>query len=680
MTGVIATIPRIQFSNALGVPLAGGKLSTYLAGTSTPEPTYQDQDLTIKNPTTITLDGTGSCILWLDPAKSYKFNLRNAIGVTQPGWPVDNLSGASALAVRLQAALEKLGGAAMVGFRPTGSFSAENVQEAIEEIVDNLAQAGGAASIGISTATGDKTVEGAVAIVYPGARKTLADVLDKIQSGTSISIACYGDSLTYGQDTSPGGLPSGNLNGSAITRSRWPYPESLESAMGYAGIARVVYNRGYPGDTAAMGLDRWADADATDVAILMYGTNDGKIRGVSIADYRKSMGKTIEREIKKGAVVILIAPPMVVDAPTNANIQPYTAVLRELAQEYDLQFVDATEQLSGVTQQWTDAVHLTSFAYSELGWHLLALFVNRDRARQSICAGSMVYPTDFLARGGSLYTDARARSGYFLSLAPGEFMTLGGYFDDDVQPVITSFKTGGAIGRLSVLYAGNGEHRGLPVNELAHDPGIAVRQELTANVLRRGYRVLTVTNTGSDACYIDSIEFGDLNMVSLSRGMLQQSIALTGTFQSARHSAALPDWWTAIDYAYKLQAPYRFTARIQQSGTGGLGVYANRQSLSTLSDVLLVLRADTDLIVREIVGGAITTTTYPAIFAAGSFTGEIDVEVTDTELHVYVDGTLAATQAAPTNKFGFPGFISSVTSSAFACSGAQVAGYVKGPY
>lgn len=97
MTGVIATIPRIQFSNALGIPLAGGKLTTYLAGTTTPEATYQDQELTTKNPTTITLDATGSCVLWLDPEKSYKFLLKSALGVTQPGWPVDNITGASNL-------------------------------------------------------------------------------------------------------------------------------------------------------------------------------------------------------------------------------------------------------------------------------------------------------------------------------------------------------------------------------------------------------------------------------------------------------------------------------------------------------------------------------------------------------------------------------------------------------
>lgn len=114
MTGVIATIPRIQFSNALGLPLAGGKLTTYLAGTTTPEPTYQDQALTIENETTITLDSTGSCVLWLDPAKTYKLLLKSALGVTQPGWPVDNISGAGSLAERLRVELASANGSDLV--------------------------------------------------------------------------------------------------------------------------------------------------------------------------------------------------------------------------------------------------------------------------------------------------------------------------------------------------------------------------------------------------------------------------------------------------------------------------------------------------------------------------------------------------------------------------------------
>jgi hypothetical protein len=140
--GVIATIPRMQFSGPLGVPLAGGKLITYLAGSTTPEPTYQDQALTIANPTSITLDATGSCVLWLDPTKSYKFVLKNKLGVTQPGWPVDNISGASNL-LSLQPTLSEYvkfttlagaTGAELVGYHPPGAADPVTLQEALDSL------------------------------------------------------------------------------------------------------------------------------------------------------------------------------------------------------------------------------------------------------------------------------------------------------------------------------------------------------------------------------------------------------------------------------------------------------------------------------------------------------------------------------------------------------------------
>jgi hypothetical protein len=97
MTGVIANIPRQQFLDALGIPLIGGKIFVYQAGSTTPADTFQDQELTTKNANPIPLDATGSCTIWLDQAKQYKFLLKNALGVTQPGWPIDNVSGASSL-------------------------------------------------------------------------------------------------------------------------------------------------------------------------------------------------------------------------------------------------------------------------------------------------------------------------------------------------------------------------------------------------------------------------------------------------------------------------------------------------------------------------------------------------------------------------------------------------------
>lgn len=147
MTGVIATIPRNQFFDALGKPLAGGKLYTYLAGTTTPAATYQDQALTTKNENGIPLDANGACSIWLDPVKSYKFVLKDKRGVTVPGWPIDDISGASnllSLAPTLaqfpkSSALAARDGASLVGFAHGGIGAVpRSIQDKLRELVSVL--------------------------------------------------------------------------------------------------------------------------------------------------------------------------------------------------------------------------------------------------------------------------------------------------------------------------------------------------------------------------------------------------------------------------------------------------------------------------------------------------------------------------------------------------------------
>jgi hypothetical protein len=113
MTGVIATIPKFQFSNATGTPLANGTLTVYLAGTTTLTNTWQDYALTSLNTNPVVLDSRGECVLWLDTAVSYKFVLKNSSGVVQ--WTLDNLTGAGAAAAVLEAALAASNGSSKVG-------------------------------------------------------------------------------------------------------------------------------------------------------------------------------------------------------------------------------------------------------------------------------------------------------------------------------------------------------------------------------------------------------------------------------------------------------------------------------------------------------------------------------------------------------------------------------------
>jgi hypothetical protein len=93
MTGVVLLNPRTKFTDASGTPIAGGSVTVYRAGTTTLAATYQDKALTTFNTNPITLDANGECLLWVDSAYTYKILVKDAQGVTVPGYPVDNLPG-----------------------------------------------------------------------------------------------------------------------------------------------------------------------------------------------------------------------------------------------------------------------------------------------------------------------------------------------------------------------------------------------------------------------------------------------------------------------------------------------------------------------------------------------------------------------------------------------------------
>lgn len=72
-----------QFFNDNGVPLAGGLLYTYQAGSSTPLVTYTDNGGTVANANPIVLDASGRTPqqIWLLTGYSYKFVLQNSDAV-----------------------------------------------------------------------------------------------------------------------------------------------------------------------------------------------------------------------------------------------------------------------------------------------------------------------------------------------------------------------------------------------------------------------------------------------------------------------------------------------------------------------------------------------------------------------------------------------------------------------
>lgn len=92
MSTQLSPTPIFKAFNNDGVPLVGGLLYTYAAGTSTPLVTYKDSVAT-PNTNPVILNARGECALWLDPILSYKFYLTDSLGNQIPGYPVDNIQG-----------------------------------------------------------------------------------------------------------------------------------------------------------------------------------------------------------------------------------------------------------------------------------------------------------------------------------------------------------------------------------------------------------------------------------------------------------------------------------------------------------------------------------------------------------------------------------------------------------
>jgi hypothetical protein len=124
----LATPPKLQFLDANGAPLVGGKLYTYAAGTTTPLATYTDFGGGTPNANPVILDSRGEASVWLGTAL-YKMALYDSTNVLV--WTVDNIGGFATLAQ-----LAASGGSNLVGFLQAGTGAvATTVQTKLRESV-----------------------------------------------------------------------------------------------------------------------------------------------------------------------------------------------------------------------------------------------------------------------------------------------------------------------------------------------------------------------------------------------------------------------------------------------------------------------------------------------------------------------------------------------------------------
>ena len=136
-TMILAPNPVQQYTDSSGVPLVGGLLLCYAAGTTTKQAAFTDAGGGTPLPNPIVLNSRGevapsatgtSCGLWMDPTLSYKFILSSANDTdppTNPIWTVDNVvSPQSAILAALQTYEASLGGVPVGAMMSYGGASA----------------------------------------------------------------------------------------------------------------------------------------------------------------------------------------------------------------------------------------------------------------------------------------------------------------------------------------------------------------------------------------------------------------------------------------------------------------------------------------------------------------------------------------------------------------------------
>ena len=111
MTTLISPQPKLQFFDANGNPLVGGKLYTYAAGTTTPLTSYTSSTGGTANTNPVILDSRGEASVWLGDSL-YKLRLTSA--TDEAIWTVDNIDGR--LMVRASD-LASATGATLVGYK-----------------------------------------------------------------------------------------------------------------------------------------------------------------------------------------------------------------------------------------------------------------------------------------------------------------------------------------------------------------------------------------------------------------------------------------------------------------------------------------------------------------------------------------------------------------------------------
>ena len=281
MATILSPVPKLQFFTAAGVPLVGGKLFSYAAGTSSPLATYADSTGATANTNPVILDSRGEANVWL-ASNSYKFKLTDSNNVDI--WTVDNISTAQALVDTVQANLTAYAaslaaptGSSLVGFLQAGTGATARTVQAKNRDIVNVKDFG---AVGNGVADDTAAIQAAInQVASLGGGEVVFDMGKYlITTGLTARVGVLLNGIVRTDVSS-------NTNGSGTTAAKpiivWGgaadgtmyriYPQTAGDCVWGGGATNIEWDGGTLAATAV-----WLDN-------TKYATFNGKVRNVRYA-------------------------------------------------------------------------------------------------------------------------------------------------------------------------------------------------------------------------------------------------------------------------------------------------------------------------------------------------------------------------------------------------------------